>query len=87
MEGRSRREHTRSTHCCANMAHIRQSRPDSGLSVKVKVLKTFWTAPAVSHLAEEFCAMGDAGGEVERTGNNLKRVTDFNLNVTARIWP
>ena len=30
----------------ANMAHIRQSRPDSGLGVQVKVLETFQIVPS-----------------------------------------
>ena len=32
--------------CRANVAHIRQSRPDSGLGLKVKVLKTFQGIPS-----------------------------------------
>ena len=31
--------------CRANMAHIRQSRPDSGLGFQAKVLKTFRDVP------------------------------------------
>ena len=30
--------------CRENMAHIRQSRPDSGLDFQVKVLRSFWKA-------------------------------------------
>ena len=29
------------SHCRVNVAHIRQSRPDSGLGVRIKVLQTF----------------------------------------------
>ena len=32
--------------CRANVAHTRQSGPDSGLSFKVKVLKTFQVVPS-----------------------------------------
>jgi hypothetical protein len=31
--------------CRANMAHIGESMPDSGLDCQVKVLKTFWSIP------------------------------------------
>ena len=31
--------------CRANVAHIKQSRPDSGLGVQVKVVKTFQVVP------------------------------------------
>ena len=31
--------------CQANMAHVKQSKPDSGLGFQVKVLKTFQVAP------------------------------------------
>ena len=31
--------------CRANSAHIRQSRPDSGLDLHLKVLKTFQVVP------------------------------------------
>jgi len=33
------------TRCRANMAHVRQSRPDSGLGFQVKVLKPFKVVP------------------------------------------
>ena len=33
-------------HCQANTAHIRQSRPHSGLGVQVKTLKTFQGVPS-----------------------------------------
>ena len=32
--------------CQANMAHMRQSRPDSGLGFQIKVLKTFSVVPS-----------------------------------------
>ena len=38
--------HTR-THWRANMAHMRQSRPDSGLGVQVKVLEAFQVVPSL----------------------------------------
>jgi len=37
----------RTPHCCSGeMAHIRQSRPDSGLASQVKVLKTIYGVPS-----------------------------------------
>jgi len=33
-------------HCAANVARIRQSRPDYGLGLQVRVLKTFQFVPA-----------------------------------------
>jgi len=42
----SSRRGTASLRRRANMAHIRQSRPDSVLDIQVKVLKTFEVVPS-----------------------------------------
>jgi len=39
-------EYMVASRCRANVAHIRQSRPDSGLGFQVKVLKTFKDVPS-----------------------------------------
>ena len=46
-EGGDHLKRTRQLRCPANMAHIRQSRPDSGLGFQVKVLKTLKVVPSL----------------------------------------
>ena len=42
---KTQRQVKRGRRCRANMAHMRQSRPDSGLGFQVKVLQTFKVVP------------------------------------------
>jgi len=52
--------------CRANMAHMRQSRPDSGLGFQVKVLETFELASS---------SLGSAGGV------RVQSISDTGVNV------
>ena len=40
------RTRVQGVHCRANMAHVRQSRPDSGLGFQVEVLQSFLVVPS-----------------------------------------
>jgi hypothetical protein len=57
---RGERDSTPLPRCQANVAHIRQSRPDPGLGLQVKVLETFKGAPSKK---EAECQETDADGE------------------------
>jgi len=73
------------------MAHVRQSRPDSGRAFEVKVLKRFYVVP--SSLGSDLWTLEDIMQGLlllsasERRGSNLKGFKDFNLKAKARIWP
>ena len=44
-------------HCRANMAHIRQSRPDSGLGLQVRVIKNFSLSPGPTRSTPALCCV------------------------------
>ena len=67
----------------SKMAHIRQSKPDSGLGVQVKVLNLSSCAlfAGTRRLLPPARASRAAGTAPERKGNNLKRFVDFHLKM------
>ena len=94
-EGGGRVQNPELVRCPANMAQIRQSRPDSGLDFQVEVLKTFCVVPSWPGSGTENApSVNDKGGgraggpELRRLRwNNLKRFNDFCRKAKARTWP
>jgi len=74
----------------AKIKHIRQSRPDSGLNVQVKVLNTSFSPFTRKWKVKVVCAklaVGELAAGLERRGNNRNGSMDCHLKVTAKIWP
>ena len=74
----------------ANMAHIRQSSPDSGLGFQVKVVETIQVVCAWLHHVHHPHSLGQgllSCAASERRGKFLRDFKDFCLKAKARIWP
>ena len=66
------------------MAHIRQSRPDYGLGVQSKVLKTFQNCPSLpgsgAHALSTFASVAGLSGKADRCANRSTPFSDSSIS-------